>query len=174
MENQNAENLEDLFEKFVSSEDAAQAAEDIRQGSDILKQYSAPEPAEELLDEIKMKIEGALTAKKENASRKVVYKIAAVAAVFFVLAAVSVKFFQDPGGKSQKVIQASIIPAILWESDDMATDDEDLVILTAEIEQLDQEITGVRFAENGTNEAEEQTKPETELIINGDFWKDQL
>jgi hypothetical protein len=112
-----------------------------------------------------------LLHKKENAVRYTLYKVAAVAAIVFVLAAISIKFFEK-SEESEKIMYASIIPTAIWESDDIAADDADLAILTAEVEQVADEILSLRMGENGGNGQTVITELEIELMeIESDFWK---
>lgn len=171
MNGRNEENLKELFGKFVASEQAEKAIEDIRKGEQILRDNPAPQPSDELIAGIKSEIAMSLLHKKENAARYTLYRVAAVAAVVMVLTAISIKFFEK-GEKPEKIMYASIIPTAIWESDDIAADDADLAILTAEVEQVADEITSLRTGENESNGQTAITELEIELIeIESDFWK---
>jgi hypothetical protein len=171
MNDRNEENLKELFGKFVTDEQAEKAVEDIRRGEQILRDNPAPNPSDELIAGIKSEIAISLLHKKENAVRYTLYKVAAVAAIVFVLAAISIKFFEK-SEESEKIMYASIIPTAIWESDDIAADDADLAILTAEVEQVADEILSLRMGENGGNGQTVITELEIELMeIESDFWK---
>lgn len=171
MKGRNEENLKELFEKFVTSEQAEKAVEDIRNGEQILRDNPAPKPGDELIAGIKSEIAISLLHKKENTIRYTLYKVAAVAAIVFVLTAISIKFFEK-GEEPGKTMYASIIPTAIWESDDIATDDADLAILTAEVEQVADEILSLRMGGNGGNGQSAITELEIEMMeIESDFWK---
>jgi len=172
MKEQNEENLKELFEKFLDSEQAEQAAEDIRKAEQILCEYPVPEPDDALVADIKANIAEQLQGSKANAFKWAVYKAVAVAAVFIFLSVVGVKLFEQGGGEPERVVYASIIPNAIWESDDITADDADLATLTAEIEQIESEILTLQLSENGDNGSKELTELEMELIeICSDFWK---
>ena len=172
MNGQNEENLKDLFEKFFDPEQAERAVEDIRKGEQILGEHPAPKPNDELIAGVKSEIAEALLYRKATTFRRIAYKAVAVAAVFIILAVVSVKLFEKGNGEPERLITASIIPKAVWESDDIAADDADLAALTAEIEQIEGEAMALRLGENGGNGSSAVTELEMELIeINSDFWK---
>ena len=53
MNSQNDENLKELFERFLSAEQAESGVEDIQKGEQILRQHPAPEPDSMLIANIK-------------------------------------------------------------------------------------------------------------------------
>lgn len=177
MTNRKEENLKELLERFVGTEQAQKAAENISQGEQILRDNSAPKPSKKLITEIKSEIGAELLRSrtiKTSGFRKTAYKIAVVAAAVIILAALSIKFFEkgDKPNKTGKFEYASIIPTSLWESDDIAADDMDLAILNAEIEQIEGEMIALQSSESGGNGQRAVTELEMELIeIDSDFWK---
>jgi hypothetical protein len=171
MDERNEENLKELFEKFLDSGQAERNAEDIRKGEEILREHPAPEPDEEVIAGIKAEIARELLSKKTRVTKRVVLKVAAVAAVFFILAVVNVKIFEKGGGPG-KVVKASVLPSVLWESEDIAADDVDLAILTAAIKEIEEEALALESGENGGNGHIDTAELEIELIeIDSDFWK---
>ncbi|MCK4752430.1 MAG: hypothetical protein KAS75_03215 [Planctomycetes bacterium] len=168
MNNRNEENLEELFGKFFNPEEAGQAEEDIRKTEQILSENPAPKPDEELIADIKAQVTAVLLHK--TAFRQTVYKVAAVAAIFLVLAGISVKLFEKQ--QSERIQYASIMPAVLWESDDIITDDADLAVLNAEIDQIENDAIALRLGTANSNGNGDLTELETELMeIDNDFWK---
>ena len=168
MNAQNKENLKELFEKFVDTEQAQTNAEDIREGEQILREYPAPEPAGELIAEIKAEITGALLRRKAGTYKRIASKTAVVAAVLLIAAAIGVKLLEK-GGDGYKGV---IIPTAIWESDDIAADDADMATLIAEIEQIESEAIALRLAENGGDGYGDLSELEMEFVeINSDFWK---
>ena len=168
MNNRNDENLEELFGKFFSPEEVGQVEEDIREVEQILSENSAPKPDEELVSDIKAQVAAVLLHRA--AFRQTVYKVAAVAAMFLILAGVSVKLFEQQASK--RIQYASIMPAVLWESDNIAADDTDLAVLNAEMEQIESEAIALRLDEKNGNGEAGLDELETELVeIDSDFWK---
>ena len=171
MNERNEENLKDLFEKFVDAGQAEKAAEDIRKGEEILSAHPGPEPDGEVIAGIKAEVARELSRRKTRVTKRVVYKAASVAAAFIIMASVSVKIFEK-GGEQGKVVRASILPSAIWESEDLAADDVDLAILTAEIREIEEDALALQFGENGGNGHIGLEELEIELMeINGDFWK---
>ena len=114
---------------------------------------------------------------KTSRFRKTTYEIAAVAAAVIIISAISITFFPKPDRpdrpeKPGKISYASLIPASVWEGDDIATDDADLAILNAEIEQIEGEVLTLQSGESDSNGQSAVTELEMELIeIESDFWK---
>jgi hypothetical protein len=171
MNGETEENLRDLFGKFLDSE---QAVEDIQKGERILRESAAPEPDDELIAKIKTGIAASLLHKKENAFRGIVYKTAAIAAGFILLAVIGVKLFEKGRSDPERFASGSIIPKAVWESERLADDGADSAILMAEVEQIESDLLAMQLGENGGNghEAATELELETELTeINADFWK---
>jgi len=165
------ENLKKVFERFLEPQEAEQAAEDMAEGERIFREHHAPEAGDELISGIKMKVSGALLHRKTVAFRRTVYKTAVVAAVVIFLAAIGTRFFEKDG-ESGKVVAASIINGVIWESETSAADDANLAILTAEIEQIEDEVLALQLGEDDDNGNKALTELEIELIeINNNFWK---
>jgi len=172
MVSRNKENLEDLFSRFLSAQEARQSAEDVRKGEDLLRQCPAPEPDRRVVADIKAQVAQALQRPKTNNLKRVVYKAAAVAAAVVILATISVKLSQKSNGVRNRRFAASIIPQAIWESNDIALDDPDLAALTAQLEQIEEEVLAVQLNGNGGNGPADLEELEIELIeIDSDFWK---
>ena len=172
MNGRNDENLKELFERFLDVERAKQAVEDVRKGEQILHEHPAPEPDVEFIAEVKAEITQALMRRKAGAFKRMAYKAAVGAAAVIILAAIGVKLFETGGSEPQRFVAASIIPKAIWESERLASDDADLAILIAEIEQIERDLLAVRLGENGSNGSRDIAELETEFIeISSDFWK---
>ncbi len=171
MNDKREENLKDLFEKFLDSEQAGQAVNDIEEGERILHRNPAPEPSDELIAGIKAEIAGQLLH-KENTFRKAIYKTMAVAAAFILFAVISVKFFEKDTSEPERMVSQSTMPTAVWESECLADDSADAAMLVAEVEQIESDLLAAQLGENGSNGYETITELEMELIeINSDFWK---
>jgi len=158
------ENLEELFGRFLDGKEAKEAAEDIGKGEQILRRHPAPVPDNVLLADIKGKIAKALSEKNAHTFKGAVYRVAAVAAAFIILATISVKLF------NQKSI-ASITPQAVWESVDGAAEDAEWAVFTARTEQIESDAISLKSYENGVQD-KEVTELESDLTeMDSDFWK---
>jgi hypothetical protein len=98
--------------------------------------------------------------------------VAGVAAAILIVAAVSLQLFEKGTPRHGEVVYASLIPTAIWESDDITADDDDLAVFSAQIEQIEDEVTALQSGEGTGNGDSTITDLETELIeINSDFWK---
>jgi len=164
MNSRNDENLEELFGRFFDGKEAKEAAEDIGKGEQTLRGHPAPVPDDVLLADIKGKIVKALLEKKVNTFKVAVYRVAAVAAMFIILAIISVKLFNP------KSI-ASITPQSVWESVDGAAEDTEWAVFTARTEQIEGDVLSLKSYENGVQD-KEVTELESDLTeMDSDFWK---
>ena len=172
MENRNSENLRELFEKFFDAEQAESCVEDIQKAEQILRENPAPEPDERLIANIKAEIAVRLQAVRVHRFRRIIYEVAGAAAAILIVAAVSLQLFEKAPPGRREVGYASLLPTAIWESDDIAADDEDLAVFTAQIEQIEDEVQTLQSDEDTGNGDSTIVELEMELIeINGDFWK---
>lgn len=172
MEDQTNENIEELFGKFLSDQDARRAAEDIQKAEEILREHPAPEPAGELLADINSKIAEALSAEKAKTRKLTAYRVAAVAAAIIILVAIGVRFFEEGPAETQAPVTITLIQQAIWESEDISADQAELALLTDELEQIEGEILALRLGEDGGESSREFIELEMELTdIGGDFWK---
>ena len=174
MDTRNGENLKELFEKFVGTEEAENAVADFKAVDRILNQYPAPEPSEELVATIKSDIAEAVRLRKEHTFRRFAYKLAPVAAVFLVFAAVGVRMLKEGSGPVELVngSRGPIIPTRVWESENVAAEDRNLLVLTTELDELEVEFTTLESDENGGNGGSAITELEIEFAeINRNIWE---
>ncbi len=173
MNSQNDENLKELFERFLSAEQAESGVEDIQKGEQILRQHPAPEPDNMLIANIKAEIAMRLPVKRTKIFTKTAYRVVCAAAAILVISAISLSLFDTPPLEPGQVQYASIMPTAIWESDDIATDDMDLAIFTIEIEQIEDELLALQSGEDISNGDSSLSELEMELVaINNDFWKE--
>jgi len=173
MEDRNQENLRDLFDKFFDAEQAERCIEDIQKAEQIFREHPAPEPDDMLIANIKAEIAMRLPAARAHRFRRIIYEVAGAAAAILIVAAVSLQLFKKDAPKNGDVVYASLIPTAIWESDDIAADDEDLAVYTAQIEQIEDEVMTLQSGEETGNGDSTIIELEMELIeINSDFWKD--
>lgn len=172
MNSQNDENMKELFERFLSAEQAESGVEDIQKGEQILCQHPAPEPDSMLIANIKAEIAMRLPAKRTNVFTKIAYRAVYAAAAILVISAISLSLF-DKNMEPIPGQYGSIIPTFDWDSDDIATDDADLVIYTNEIEQIEDELLALQSGEDIGDSESSLSELEMELVaINNDFWKE--
>ncbi len=172
MNSQNDENLKELFERFLSAEQAESGVEDIQKGEQILRQHPAPEPDNMLIANIKAEIAMRLPAKRTNVFTKIAYRAVYAAAAILVISAISLSLF-DKDMEPTPRQYGSIIPTSIWESDDITTDDADLAIYTIEIEQIEDELRSLQSGEDIGDSDSSLSELEMELVaINNDFWKE--
>lgn len=170
--NENNENLKDLVGRFFDGEEAGRVVEDVRGGERIVREYGAPEPDSRLIADIKGEVGRALAERKSRAFRRAVYKAAAVAAVIIIVAAISVRLSERGNGEAKPIVAASIVPAAIWESEDIAAADAELGTFVGEIEELEDDLLALELGENGGNGYEVIEELEAELEeIEGVFWK---
>jgi|GEM_PF-309078 len=173
MDAQDRENLKELIERFFEAGQAESCGEDFRKAEQILREYPAPEPDDMLIANIKADIAMRLGSRRATRLRRLLCDAAGVAAAIVILATVSMELFvasnRQRGGS---VYTASIIPTAVWESDDIAADDADLAVFTAEIEQIEHEVLTLQAGEEAGESESTLTELEMELAeLNSDFWK---
>jgi hypothetical protein len=173
MDGQNQTDLKKLIETFFEAEQANRFVEDFRRGEQILSEHPAPAPDDTLIANIKAEITIHLSRQRIKHFRRRLYEAAGIAAAIIILAAISLQMLRPSDVQpTNGVYRASILPAVIWESDDIAADDEDLAVFTAEIEQIEFEIQTLDSGEEATESESRVTELEIELEeINIDFWK---
>jgi hypothetical protein len=163
------EYLKELFEKFVGTEQADEAVEDILRGEQILRDNPAPEPGKELIDSIKSQVAWSLLRRREHIRRMRYEAVAAVAAAVILLATIWTGLFERGRGKPEEM-RAQIIPVAIWESDNITVDDPHLASLTAEVEQIENELLTLQEGETSGNGERAVSELEMELaVINSDL-----
>ncbi len=169
MNDRNEENLRDLFARFVDREEAAEAAEDIEVGEDILRQWPAPEPSGVLLSQIKSDMADRFVSSGRRHLRWFASRAAGIAAALVIVASVWTGVQKDGGLGTSAV--AGLIPTAIWESNNIAADDLRLASFTAEVERIENELKSLLMDEGGSAESAIY-EAEIELMgIQGEFWK---
>jgi len=169
MNGEKMENLKDLLERFVGTEEAESCVEDFAEVKRILDENPAPQPTEELLAAIKTEIAERIRLRKEHTFRRLAYRLAPVAAVFIILASVSITLYVRDSRPEGDVW---MMPPAVWDSDNIAADDMDLAVFTAEVDQLEIEFTTLERAENGGDGRSAVTELEMDFVaISNDIWE---
>ena len=173
MNNQNQENLKELFEKYLDAKQAQRYVEDIQKAEEVLREHPAPEPDDMLIANIKAEIAMRLPVRKTYVFKHIVYKALRIAAVVIFITAIGLRLFYNGAREPGPVQYASIMPTVIWESDDITADDADLVNFITEIEQIEDEFLALQLGEEDVNGDSTIIELEMELIEinNSDFWK---
>ena len=136
MEDHARDNLKDLLRQFLSAADAGTADADIQAGERLLGEYPAPAPDRETIFRIKKQV--AATVWRRRRIVQTLRRSAAVAAaVAFALIGL---FGRGPTSRTEDMIHAAIIPPAIWDSDNIATADADLVYFTGEVHQIEAQL----------------------------------
>lgn len=174
MNDRKDENMKELFEKYIVSEEAQRCIEDVQKAEEILREHPAPKPDDMLIANIKAEIAMRLPARKAYSFKQIAYRAASIAAVILFITAIALNVFEkDDVGTERDVYTASILPTAIWESDDITIDDPNIATLTAEIEQIEDEMLALQSGDENGNGQGSVTELEMELleIENSDFWK---
>ncbi len=174
MNERNGENLKDLFERFVGTEEAKSCVEDFDKVKRILDENPAPQPSQELIAAINSRIAEEIRLRKEHTFRRLAYRLAPVAAVFVVLAAVGVRMLKEGSGPVDMVngSRGYVTSMRIWESDNVATADRNLLALTTELDELEVEFANLESDEIGGNGSSVLTELEIEFAeIDTDIWE---
>ena len=173
MEDRNREDLGELFGKFFNAEQVESCIKDFQEAERIFRDNPAPEPDDMLIASVKAQIAMRLPARKAQLARHRVYRRAAVAAAIVIIAGIAATVLNDGGPEPGRLAAASLIPTAIWESNDIATDDEDLAAFAAEIEQIENEVMTLESGDDTADRGRTVEELEMELIVvNSDFWKE--
>ncbi|MBN2314572.1 MAG: hypothetical protein JXM79_11630 [Sedimentisphaerales bacterium] len=174
MDDRNHENLRELLATFFDAEQVDRLADDFQQAEQVFQTHPAHKPDDRLIANIKTEIALSLGRQRAKHFRRRLFEAAAgIAAAVAILVIVSLQFSEKsvkhPGNNAYT---ASLLPTALWESNDIAADDTDLAVFTAEIEQIEYEIHSLELGDDITENETSVTELEMELAeINVDFWK---
>lgn len=155
------ENLKELFGKFLTSQEAQQAAEDVRKADEMLAKYTSPMPDAEAVADIKAKTAAAVGQRKTKlALRRTTYRISAVAAAILIIASVGVVLLQ----KNMYKPATGLISNAVWDSYDLSEDDPELAILTTEVKQAEMDMSAIHLGESWNSTSIDSTEAEMELV----------
>lgn len=162
------ENLTGLLRQFMDESTARAAQEDIKTGERIMEGYPAPAPTARTLSTIR-----ALTAAAALRRRRRIriFRSAMAAAAAVVMTVLISLYGRNPTGRPG-VSFASIIPAAVWDSDDPAADDLDLVYFTSEIRQIEAQMQDLESGDTEIRGKKTLDELELELMaMETEFWK---
>jgi hypothetical protein len=166
------ENLKELLAGFMDAGSARQAEEDIEKGDELLCHWSAPQPGENVLAEVKKKVAATVRQRHRIALQRRIWAAAGVAAAIVIVSALALKLFEKQPVEQTALRYAAAIPERVWEGSDITKDDADIVVLAAEVETIENELAGAQLNDTSGNGSTAVGDIETELIeIGGNFWK---
>ncbi len=171
MSNRKNKNLDELLKRLYG-DGAKEVADDITQGEQILREYPDPKPDEEIIILLKAKVAKAVAANRERALRRTYYGVAAFAAAVIVIAFVSVQLLERKPVESVQIATAVKVTESVSQNDEFFYGDEEMATLSAEVEQVGDEITALDFGIASEELDSDWIDAEMGLIdIESDFWK---
>jgi len=167
MKNPAQDNLKELLQQFLDAPAADAAGRDIQAGDELLRAHPAPAPEGRILFAIKAQM--AATARRRHRIVRLFRGAMATAAAVIVLVLVGLP---DPGaGNRSSLAYASLIPTSIWESDDIAADDLDIVYFTAEVRHLEAQVHALDAGEEQVGGAAPDEFENELMAIETEFWK---
>jgi hypothetical protein len=159
VKNPDQDNLKELFERFVPSSDAEAAARQVRAAEDILRDHPAPQPSDEMIVGIKLQIRNTLSERQQTSHS--FYRYVGAAAAVILVALIG---YLGQGPRSRpNLSHAALIPTAIWESDDIASD----------IQQIEAQVRALEAGESENAGAGALDEVEMELMrVNTEFWKE--
>jgi hypothetical protein len=172
MSNSEKENLRELLAGFMDEASARQAEQNIEKGDALLRAWPAPQPDEAILTEVRKRMVIAARRRQVITLRRRIWAVAGVAAAIVVISAVAMSLLERQPTERTVAKYATAVSKSIWESDDITADDADITVLAAEVETIENELSGAQLDEISVNGSSAAGDLETELIeISGDFWK---
>jgi hypothetical protein len=168
MRERTPENLTELLKRFMDATAAQAAAEEIRAGERLLDAFPAPVPAGQTLTFIKVRM-AAVALRRRWRVRVFRGALAAAAAVVMALL-----IGLPAGGPAHqpRMNFATLLPASIWESDDLAADDLRLVYFTSEIRRIEAQMQALEAEETDVGDSGSPDDLEKELMaIETELWK---
>jgi hypothetical protein len=168
MEDHTRENLTELLRRFMDDSAAQAVQADIEVAERILETYPAPAVSPATLSTIRALT--IATAARKHRRTQVFRGTVAVAAALILTVLIG---RHGPAPSSRPGISfASIIPTAIWESDDIAADDLDLVYFASEIRQIEAQMQAIDSEETEIHGDRALDDLQIELIaIETEFWK---
>ena len=172
MDDRDQENLTEVFARFFDTEETRGMMDDVQETDRILRDHPAPEPNATLMANIKADVAVRLSLRRARLARhRLCRRIASVAAIV-VIAGIFASLF-NVGPEPVTLASASLIPTAIWESSNIAVDDEALAVFTAEVDQIENEVMTLESNDDISDSSRTLDELEFELIVvHSDFWKE--
>jgi hypothetical protein len=168
MRERTPENLTELLRRFMDAPAAKEAAEEIRAGERLLDACPAPLPDERILASLKVQM---MAAALRQRWRVRIFRGAVAAAAVLVMTLLVGLPTSGPETRPGMNF-ASIIPTAIWDSDDLAADDLQLVYFTSEIRRIEAQMQALETEDADVDSDGSPDDLEKELMaIETEFWK---
>ena len=185
MENKK-ENIEELMRKFLGAEEGRKAAGEIGQVEQLFDSNPAPEPGEQLIENIRGQVSERLS--KPRAVRRG-YQVAVVAAAVIVWGWVAVQFFESSRPEMERTVavdttsttaSTDMVASLdrqpaedIWSDLDDSEVDAEITIINEEIESIEGAIFALRLGdEQDIENGEILADVEFEIVeVDNSFWK---
>lgn len=168
MEDHAREQLTNLLHQFLDPAQARAAENDIQAGEQYLHACPAPTPDPQTIIHIKSRIAATL-ARRRTVARTFRRSLAAAAVIAF---AMLVLMDSGPTRHISTLQAATILPAAMWESNNIAAEDVDLVYFTGEIRLLEAQLRDLDADDGDSDASGAVDELEMELMhIETEFWK---
>jgi hypothetical protein len=95
MNNQNQENLKELFEKSLDTKQAQKYVEDVQKTEEILREHPAPEPDDMFIANIKAEIAMRLPVKRTYVFNHIAYNAIRITAVVIFITGIDLRLFDN-------------------------------------------------------------------------------
>lgn len=162
------DNLRLLFERFLDPEKAQEAADEVLEAQDMLSAYPAPSVRAQTLARIRTQMVAKL-AKKQRRAR--IYRLTSTAAAVIVVGLVGFLGNGQRGDETRS--HAGILPAAMWDSDDIASDDMELAYFASEISRIATEVQAIQSGEDLQAGTSALAELEIKLsLLDTHFWKE--
>jgi len=173
MTGRNDNELKHLAEGFFDGQQFQDCLDDFERCEALLTENPAPHPSVELLARIKGDVAVTIVRRRRTRNvRRIFVAAAPVAAAAVFAIAIRVGLFETGTLVGPDTVTATIIPAALWDSDDVSAVDPSLVYFAAEIEQIESELAILQSGKEQPVGDMAVTELEMEFIeIEGEFWK---
>lgn len=168
MRNPAHENLAELLRQFMSESEARATQEDLRAVGRIMEGCPAPAPLPRTVSTIKT----LMVATAQRRRRRIrIFRRGLAAAAAVVMTVLIAQHDRHPAA-SPSATFASILPASVWESDNPAAEDLDLVYFTSEIRQIEAQIRALEAGDTEIRGKRTLDDLELELMaMETEFWK---
>ena len=169
MGNQNREDWQSLFGRFVDATEAEAAAEDVRAAERMLETWPAPKPDTELIAYINTEMAARQRRKRRFAHLS---RALAAAAAVIIIAAIALLGRGPASRPTAPMSYASIIPTSVWESEDVNAEDAELMYFQSEIRRIEAQMEALESGGDDIGPADDVEEIEMELMqIETEFWK---
>ena len=169
MRERTRENLTELLQRFMEASAVPATDRDIQAGERILEAHPAPAPDSETITFIKAQM--AMAGLRHHQWRVRVFGGSLATAAAIITIALIGLLGRGPM-QGPAVSFATLLPASIWESDNLAADDLELVHFTSEIRQIEAQMQALDADESDTDVNGTLEDLENQLLaIETELWK---